>query len=111
MNQKVKLQMDGERLARLETKVELLLDLLKEIKEDLKDSISKEEFAELKAELLIMQKELDEIRISLGEKAQRDELSPLYEKFEKQTKLTIAVGVVSGILGFVGGLLIKIFLG
>jgi uncharacterized coiled-coil protein SlyX len=74
-----------ERLTSLETKLTFIQSLLQEIRDELKDQPTKEEFQAL------------ELRVSFLEKT--------------QTSLAIKVGVGSGLVGVIAGLLIKFFMG
>lgn len=74
-----------ERLVSLETKLDFLSSLLQEIKDNIKDTPSKEDYADL------------EERISKIE--------------TKQTAMTIKVGVISTVMGMLAGLLIRYFMG
>lgn len=74
-----------ERLASLETKLRFISDLLQEIRDELKDQPSKEDYRALEG------------RVSAMEKS--------------QTSMAIKIGIGSGILGVLGGLLIKFLMG
>lgn len=72
----------NERLASLEARLEFIKELLKEIREDVKDSPTREELKDL------------EVRV--------DELEKTYNK------IMLKVAVSSAILGLIGGALIKV---
>jgi chromosome segregation ATPase len=74
-----------ERLTSLETKLSFIQVLLQEIRDELKDHPTKEDYDSL------------EERVHALEKS--------------QTTLAIKVGIASGVLGFIGGILVKVFLG
>lgn len=70
------MKQNNERVAALEAKVDILLELLKEIKDDFKNSVTKEEHEALEAKV-------EKLKDSI-------------------TKLLIATGIISGVLGFLG---------
>lgn len=73
-----------ERLTSLETKLSFIHTLLQEIRDELKDQPTKEDYTNLN------------VRISALEKA--------------QTTLAIKVGIASGLIGLVTGLLINLLM-
>ena len=77
-----------ERLVSLETKLDFLSDLLKEIKKGLKDTPSKEDYDDLVTVIDKLEKRLSRVE-------------------NTQTNQLIKVGVLGGILGMIGGMLIK----
>jgi poly-D-alanine transfer protein DltD len=73
-----------ERLVSLETKLDFLSGLLQEIRDELKDAPTKEDYEKLNSRVT----RLEQI----------------------QNNYTIKVGIASAILGMIGGLLIKLLL-
>ena len=73
-----------ERLVSLETKLDFLSSLLREIKEGLKDTPSKEDYDSINARLTKVE--------------------------HTQTGQLIKVGIIGGILGMIGGMLIKLLM-
>lgn len=59
-------QEKSERLAALEAKFDIFLDLLKEIREDLKDHISKDELEELKARVKTLEENEQKTLVKLS---------------------------------------------
>lgn len=55
----------NERLASVEARLEFIKDLLKEIRDDLKEQPSKEEFVDLKTRVHEMEKSLMNVRIKI----------------------------------------------
>jgi hypothetical protein len=81
-----------ERLTSLETKLTFIHTLLQEIRDELKDQPTKEDYDYLNKEVVELKSEVSLIK-------------------HKVTSHMIKIGVVSGILGVIGGLLIRILLG
>jgi vacuolar-type H+-ATPase subunit E/Vma4 len=77
------MKQNNERVAALEAKVDILLELLKEIKEDIKNSPTREEYKAL-------DKKVEKLKDSI-------------------TKLLITTGIVSGVLGFLGDMAWRIW--
>lgn len=73
-----------ERLVSLETKLDYLSALLQEIKSDIKNQPSRDDYTALEGRLSTVE--------------------------NKQTSQMVKVGILSGILGMVGGLIIKFLL-
>lgn len=76
---------DNERLASLETKLEFLKELLIEVRDDLKGSPTKSDYDKLENRVLDL------------------------EKFRARD--AIKVGIASGIIGIVAGIVIKLLMG
>lgn len=55
----------NERLASVETKLEFMHDLLREIRDDLKDQPSKEEFMDLKGRVTELEKDTTSVKIKV----------------------------------------------
>lgn len=81
-----------ERLTSLETKLTFIHTILQEIRDDLKEQPTKEDYDYLNKEVLQLKVEVDSVK-------------------QKVTNHLIKIGIVSGILGIIGGLLIKVILG
>lgn len=77
-----------ERLTSLETKLVFTLDLLKEIRDELKDSPSKEEYEELKAQIVALQAKVEDVE-------------------KKQNSMALKVGIAASTLGVVGGMMLR----
>lgn len=81
----------NERLASLEAKLEFLKELLKEIRDDVKNLPTREEVEELKERC--------------------DKMDERQDKLEKaQTSLLVKVGIASGVLSFIIGIIVKIWM-
>jgi hypothetical protein len=81
-----------ERLSSLEAKVGMLLDLLKEVKEDFKEYPTREEFEAL-------EEDIKELHLSdLDHKKEFDALR------DSVIKVIIKTGIISGILGLLFGM-------
>lgn len=74
-----------ERLVSLEIKLKFISDLLQEIRDELKDQPTKDDYQTLSARVTTIEK--------------------------SQTSMAIKIGIGSGILGILGGLLIKFLMG
>lgn len=74
-----------ERLTSLETKLGFIQSLLEEIRNELKDQPTKDDFESLAGRV----KELE----------------------DSQTSMAIKIGIASGFLGFIGGLIVRFLMG
>lgn len=81
-----------ERLTSLETKLTFIHTLLQEIRDELKDQPTKEDYDYLNKEVVELKSEVNLIK-------------------HKITSHMIKIGIASGIIGVIGGLLIKVLLG
>lgn len=81
-----------ERLTSLETKLGFIQSLLQEIRDELKDQPTREDYEFLEREVELVKKQLSDIKTKLSNQM-------------------IKLGVVSGVLGVIGGLLIKFLMG
>jgi uncharacterized coiled-coil protein SlyX len=96
----------NERLASLETRVSLVIDMLKEIKQDVKNQPSRAEFLHLETQVK-----------SLTSKAEfkdlKSEVETLYADViklrDKVTSQMIRIGIATGVLGAIGGALLQFF--
>lgn len=79
---------DNERIASLETKIEVLKDLLLEMRDDLKSTPSRIEYESLKDLYVKLESEIDQVKSEMN-------------------KWAIKTGVASGIVGVIAGLMIK----
>lgn len=81
-----------ERLTSLETKLGFIQTLLQEIRDQLKDNPTKEDYEFLHSQINKIKTEVSNIKT-------------------KQVSQMIKIGIISGVLGILGGLLIKFLMG
>jgi hypothetical protein len=90
----------SERLAKLETKMEMTYELLKEIRTDLKNTPTRAEFEKRLAEHEADDKEV------------HGKIEAALERLKKeQTSMAIKIGTILGVFGILGGYVIKLLLG
>jgi len=82
--------------------MEMLLDLLQEIKDDLKDQPNRADFSRIEQDL----KDHETLTLKNHETMWKS----LVKVKDEQRNLIIKVGITMGVLGFIGGLLMKYLL-